>query len=131
MRRCGPGWLLMPLLLLGAGSALRGEEKKPEPVSFTRQVFPLFKDRCITCHSGSQPMKNLSLETPETIMKGGDQGPILVKGKSAESLVVQYLTGQRSPKMPPNEELDSGQIDLVKRWIDEGARFDVPKKDGK
>jgi hypothetical protein len=120
------------LACFAAPAALRGEEKKPDPVSFSKEVMPFFKDKCVTCHSGAQPMHGFSVDTPEQIMKGGDQGPAIVKGKSGESLMVQYLMGQRNPKMPPNEPVDDSAVKVIRRWIDEGARFDLPaKKDEK
>lgn len=118
------------LLLCGLSTSLRGDEQKPK-ISFAKEVMPFLAEKCVTCHSGAKAIHKLSLDTPAGILKGGDQGPALVKGKSAESLMVMYMAAQRLPKMPPNEQLDESYLTMIRRWIDEGANMDLPKKDGK
>jgi hypothetical protein len=114
-------------LLQFQASAHAAEAPKRPPVSYTKEVAPFFRSKCITCHSGSQPQGGLSLETPETVTKGGRQGALFVAKKPEKSLLWLYLTAARQPKMPPNEKVDESQTAMIRRWIAEGAVFDVKK----
>ena len=72
------------------------------------------------------------METPELMKKGGETGPGVIPGKSAESLVVQAATHQDPDlAMPPKNNksgavnLTAAEIDLLKAWIDQGAKHSV------
>src|SRR6185503_1860336 len=74
----------------------------------------------------------LILETPQTILKGGDTGPAVVPGKATESLLLKAAAHQ-DPElvMPPKDNkvaasnLTPLQLGLLKLWIDEGAKGEV------
>jgi WD40 repeat protein len=94
------------------------------PVSYSRQVLPILKSQCLSCHSGASPASGYSMETRDLLLKGGRHGAAFVVGKGAQSSLIRYLTGENSPKMPPNGALDLDKIALLRRWIDEGAKVD-------
>ncbi len=96
----------------------------PPPVSYSRQILPLFKTQCLGCHSGATPPSGYSMETRDKLIAGGRRGAALTVGKGAESNLVRYMTGELKPKMPPNGAIDLEKIALVRRWIDEGAKVD-------
>ena len=61
------------------------------------------------------------------MLKGGDSGPAIIPGKPADSLIVQMIVGEK-PEMPRQAEpLPKTQIDLITRWIAEGAKNDTPE----
>jgi len=99
-------------------------EKKP--ADFTRDVQPIFQARCILCHGSEVQMGGLRLDQPQSILKGGKSGiPAIVAGKSAQSLLVRYVSGL-DPKMvmpPTGERLSAGEISLISQWIDQGAAW--------
>jgi WD40 repeat protein len=64
------------------------------------------------------------METAEQLLAGGRHGPAVLPGKSGESPLVQYLTGELKPQMPPGKPLSPESIALIRRWIDEGAKID-------
>lgn len=123
-RLAAAGFILALLPVPGA----RADEPKPKPVSFREQIQPILKERCRTWHTGAEPSHNLVLDTPEDLFKGGDGGSPIMRGKSKDSLLYQYLTGVKQPKMPLNTDLTDAQIRLFQRWIDEGAKVDQPSK---
>jgi hypothetical protein len=58
------------------------------------------------------------------LIAGGDSGPAIDPGHADQSLLVDMITGELGVRMPPEgegEALSSAQIELIKRWIDEGA----------
>src|SRR5205807_3257899 len=51
-------------------------------------VDALFNGRCLDCHAAKDPEADLVLESFESLMKGGKSGPVIVPGKSSESLLI-------------------------------------------
>ncbi|MCH8829548.1 MAG: hypothetical protein IID45_08230, partial [Planctomycetes bacterium] len=45
------------------------------PVKFEKDILPLLRKSCLACHSATEAQGGLVLETPRTILKGGDRGP--------------------------------------------------------
>jgi WD40 repeat protein len=99
----------------------------PGPVQFMTEVLPLFKKSCLACHNASTAKGDLVLETPASILKGGESGPAVVPGKSVESLLLKAASFQTKPFMPPRNNkveaspLTRDELGLVKLWIDQGA----------
>src|SRR5262249_40396863 len=82
---------------------------------------------CYECHGEKKQQAGLRLDQPQAMLKGGDSGPCLVSGKSADSLLIQVVAGLREDiarmpkKRPP---LSSEEIGLMRAWIDQGARIE-------
>ena len=121
----------------GAAAAPPAEDRAPdvalkkatgkETVSFSRDVAPILVGECKGCHLDSdRPRGNLNMNNFASILRGGDAGPMLVPGKSSESLLIKKLLGTGGGnRMPPQRDpLKENQIALIKKWIDEGATFD-------
>lgn len=121
--------LLACLTLLGASASVLAEE-----LEYYRDVYPFLKDNCISCHNKTTTKADLNMETPELMMKGGESGPSLIPGKSAESLVVIASLHQQDMEMPPANNksgavnLTPAQIEILKQWIDQGAKSSAPQE---
>src|SRR5206468_4755863 len=108
------------------------ELQRETPVDFETEILPILKNNCLACHNQTKAKAGLNLETPQWILKGGDTGPALVPGRSAESLLFK-AAAHLDPDlmMPPKDnkvnasELKSEQLALVKLWIDQGAKGEV------
>lgn len=105
-------------ILLVAGPAASS------PVSFKKQVAPIFAASCNACHGANQPQSGFSMHNFGALMKGGRRGKALTPGKPADSLLYQYVTGAKMPKMPIGGSLKPSEIALIKQWIVEGAKND-------
>ena len=106
----------------------------PAPPADYPAVQSIISQHCLDCHAAQDPEANLVMETYETLLKGGENGPALVPGKSAESLLVKMIEGniEREGKkkiMPPGKrkKLDPVEIATIKSWIDAGAAGPVEK----
>jgi mono/diheme cytochrome c family protein len=89
------------------------------PVDFAKEVKPILEARCAACHQGRNSKGGLSLSSEQTIKAGGKSGPAVVAGKSSESLLIQFLKGDRQPRMPFNgPALEESSVALIARWID-------------
>lgn len=99
-----------------------------ETVSFASDVAPLLLDNCNGCHiEARQASGGLRMDTFSQLLRGGDTGPIIVPGKSKESLLVQKLRGMgEGQRMPAGGRpaLSEKAIKLISTWIDEGATLD-------
>ena len=105
--------------------------KDPDPnlkVDFNKHVLPALRQNCIACHNQKEAENDLVLETVEAILKGGGEGPAVVPGKPAESLLWQLSVHTEEPIMPPEDNaanaknLTPEQLGLLKQWIVQGAK---------
>lgn len=104
-----------------------------ETVSFARDVAPILIANCNGCHyNATRVGGGLQFNMFSQIVKGGDNGNIMVPGKPDESLIIRKLRGMEGARMPMGRpELPDAQIQLVATWIKEGATFDGQNKDSK
>ncbi len=109
------------LLLAPAGPAADA------PVSYSRDVKPLLAGRCYACHGPDEGKRKakLRLDLRDEALKKA-----VKPGNAAASPLVQRIASTDADEvMPPphakKEPLSPAQIDLLRRWIDQGARFDV------
>src|SRR5215471_6075032 len=106
---------------MAAGAELRAAE----PVSFSKQIRPIFETSCWKCHGAAMQLSRLDLRTREGVLKGGDRGPALVLGKSSESRLYRLISGAEKPSMPMDgTKLTTEQIEAIRVWIDQGALWD-------
>src|SRR5262249_29373588 len=88
---------------------------------FAERVTPILRDHCLRCHNEGKSRGGLSLNSRESIVRGGKSGPAVVAGVGAKSLLLQLVSGQ-SPKMPKQgAPLTAEQIATLGKWIDRGA----------
>lgn len=95
-------------------------------IDYTRDVKPVLDKRCVACHGPKLAMHGLRLDSRAGALKGGESGaPALVPGRSAESLLIRYVSGQdKEIVMPPSgPRLTADEIKILKQWIDEGATY--------
>ncbi|MBM79212.1 MAG: hypothetical protein CMJ78_01300 [Planctomycetaceae bacterium] len=95
-------------------------------VSFSKDVAPILAARCGNCH-GNRASGQLRLDTFANMKRGGRSGALLVVGNANNSLLMARLTGQGGAQRMPRggQPLSNGQIQLIARWINEGAKFDA------
>jgi len=97
------------------------------PVSFSKEVAPILVQRCVACHGATKPKGGFNLSNFDGLSKGVNNDPVFVAGKPEESTLVDCLLPDASPRMPYKEDpLPKEQIELIARWVKEGAKFDGP-----
>lgn len=92
-----------------------------ETVSFGLQIAPILVENCGQCHMVNNPRGNFSQLSFENLLRGGGAGNSIVPGNARASLLFRRID---AGEMPPSGKLPQSSIDLIKTWIDEGARFD-------
>ena len=105
------------LLLALAGAPL------PDTIDFQRDVQPLFREHCVSCHGPTQQFGGLRLDRRADALRGGTQtdiGPGNADGSRLYHRVIGTAFGQQ---MPPTGPLTLEQTEIIKQWIDEGASW--------
>ena len=98
-----------------------------ETVSFKNDIAPLLFANCASCHGlGRRPSGRFNLMTFAGMLRGGDNGPSVLPGNPAESYIIKKLLGTGGgQRMPANgDPFDDVQMELISKWITEGATFD-------
>ena len=114
------------LALLVCSSVTLAQDTPKDP-SFARQVRPLLTKYCSECHNAKSMKGELDLDTMKALLAGGENGPVVVPGKSAESRLVTRMDGREKPVMPPAKitvRPTKTEIDLIRAWVDAGAKDD-------
>ncbi len=94
---------------------------------FTNHVRPILQAQCLACHGGKFKQAGLSLATREALLKGSDNGPVLVPGKADASLLVKKIRHEHEPGMPfKKEKLPDNVIAQIVDWVNAGAPYDRP-----
>lgn len=120
------GMFLAWLLLVQSPPAARSQGKGP--VSFINDVAPLLKENCFACHDSKKRKGKFEITSYANFRKGGSKEDPVVPGKPGESILMQLLTEKGAGRMPPKEAgdpLPKDKIELIARWIQEGAKLDA------
>ncbi len=98
-------------------------------VTFTNDIFPIFEQKCLSCHEEGKRRGGLSLATFNHAMEGGSSGQVISPGDPDGSRLVKLIQLDMEPIMPPKgEPLDDATIDLIRAWIAAGAPRDPGSK---
>jgi hypothetical protein len=121
----GTHTLLLVLCLSGITSSGPAAVMADE-VDFQRQIAPILEEHCWHCHGEEEQESGLRLDRRASMLRGGDYGlPAVVPGKPEKSYLIEVVKHlDPDLKVPPDEDkLPAKQIDLLTRWIKEGATW--------
>ena len=120
MNRTLANMTFLALTLIAAVSSAKAQEASP--VDFAKDVAPIFRDRCLSCHAESAS-GGLQLTSADAWMHGGESGSVFSAGDPDQSLIWQLITRTGDDrKMPPEgSRLNSEQLGKIERWLSEGA----------
>ncbi len=118
-------WTVMMGFVLGVSTAAGQDGQDAAKVNFEREIAPILAAHCIECHGPDQQKEGLRLDRAGSAFRGGDSGePGIVPGDSVHSELFRRITANVVDRMPfKGEPLTIGQVELIKRWIDEGASW--------
>lgn len=117
---------LVACFLLWSDAAPAQDARKP--VSFIADIAPILKDNCSSCHDAKKKKGKLEMTSYESLRKGGTKDDPIEPGKAKESYLIDVLVSTGVNRMPPRDAGDAlpkQKIDLIARWIDEGAKLDA------
>src|SRR3569833_4628094 len=112
--------VLTTLVFLGGTAVVTGgSAQQTDKGDFVRDVQPIFDKSCVMCHGPQTQMAGLRLDAKQSVM-----AKVVVAGKSDDSALYHRVAGIGNvASMPMGGRLADEQISLIKRWIDEGAKW--------
>lgn len=119
------GLLSAAILPLGIGLAVQSPEaavrQAPQagPISFTRQVAPIFQAKCAECHGAETKEAGLDLSSYEAAMRGSEYGTVIEAGDADGSLLIEMVAAGEMPQ--DADPLPAEEIALIRSWIEAGA----------
>jgi mono/diheme cytochrome c family protein len=115
------------LVVVARATAADGPARAADDkVDFVRDIQPIFESSCYKCHDGAKHKGGLRLDNKATAFIGGDSGePSLVAHDADHSKIIPLVRGDdpNSVMPPKGDRLSKTQIDLLTRWINQGAAW--------
>jgi len=129
----GGGLLFALLAAMVSACAVRAEDAPAPPkagaVQFSRDVLPILSDNCFKCHGPDEKARKakLRLDVKEGAFRVKDGVAVIVPGKPGQSELIKRITSKDPDEMMPppdsNRKLTAHQIELLTRWVEEGAAW--------
>lgn len=92
---------------------------------FETDVRPILRRACFDCH-GDEPEGKLDLRTVTAMLRGGANGPVVVRGESGQSLLTERIEFDEMPPADSGLELSAAERRVIEAWIDRGCQSDAP-----
>ncbi len=97
--------------------------KRP-PVSYTQEVRPILAEKCFSCHGADEKkrMANLRLDTRD----GAIAHRAVVSGHPEKSTILARILRNDGLRMPPThtgKKVTQDEVEIIKRWITQGAKY--------
>lgn len=109
-------WAVMAVSLAAANT------RANEAIDYRQQVKPILALRCFSCHGALKQEAGLRLDAASLILKGSDDGPVIVPGNSQASRLVARISAADESRMPPEgEPLSAEEVERIRAWIEQGA----------
>jgi WD40 repeat protein len=127
---CAALTAILPLLVLSVVQSARAAGPS-QPVSFINDIAPILKEKCFGCHGAKNPKGKLDMTKYASLRKGGTKDDPIAPGQPDDSYLITVLTATDKKRMPPKDSgapLPQNQIELIERWIEQGAKLDAVLK---
>lgn len=126
-------WIFCLLTTVLATTAIAASQdstaaKPAKEISYSKEVAPILEKLCATCHNeDDEHPSQLYMDSYDQLMKGGKHGKAIQPGNSKESMLVQKMSSDPpfGKVMPPPDKKrrpTPEQIELIRHWIDQGAK---------
>jgi len=119
--------VLFVICLLTVTSASSARSSKADEIRFDRDVLPVLSGKCFQCHGPDDDARKagLRLDTHDAVFR--TENPIVRPGDSLHSEMIQRIIAQdpdvRMPPADSNRVLTTGEIEILRKWIDQGAEW--------
>ena len=101
------------LLALSAVLQLSAQTTSVSVAHFETNVLPVLRTNCLACHSAKTLTSGLSLQSRDSIVRGGNRG-------SDPKLILEAIKQAGDLKMPPGRKLKDEQIAAIEKWVMDG-----------
>src|SRR5262249_34660225 len=120
---------LLVASLLAAATVARADSPSAARVEFNRDIRPILSDTCFACHGPDKAKRKADLRLDREDDAFADRGGygLFVPGKLDLSALYKRITAtDPAEHMPPaksGRQLTPQQVELIRRWIEQGARW--------
>ncbi len=136
-------WFISVVALSLLTAVAWGEDAKPvspdsgPKITYEDHIRGIFREHCFACHALDRAKGGLTLDTYAKTMTGGSSGEVVLAGDPDSSRLWGLVSHLEEPAMPPmQDKLAEAKLDLIKKWIEQGAlenagsKASVKKKPG-
>jgi ankyrin repeat protein len=109
------------MLCAGALGARFAAQEPSQSVDFARDVQPILRQHCYSCHGPSMQQNGFRLDRRSDAMRGGSMAMIGPGNSEGSRLYLRLIGNTFGTQMPPTGALTPAQIAIIKEWIDLGA----------
>lgn len=119
--------ILSALLSLAAATRAETISKDDALKLFVDKVRPVLLETCFKCHGGEKVKGAFDLNSRESLLHPGEEGPVVIPGNAKGSKLYKLITRADEPYMPAKaDKLPDAAIAAIAQWIDAGAPYDKP-----
>jgi len=116
--------LLFTLLLFLFGKSFA---QNKDEVSYSKDLYPIIKSKCLKCHEkDDENPNNYAMDNVTLLRTSGKTKNIIIPGDGANSYILAKLLPNppKGAQMPifSKKKLSEEEVNLFKRWIDQGAK---------
>lgn len=128
-------WLFLAIgfaLVISGKSGFVTLASADESILFSRDVAPILIANCTSCHNAKKAEGSYRIDTFAELLKSGDSGelPVAQQAGHVSELLRRLITDDESERMPEgSDSLPAAEIEIVKRWLEAGAKFDGADQD--
>jgi hypothetical protein len=100
------------------------------PIRFNRDVLPILAENCFHCHGFDAKSReaDLRLDVRDEAVANRDGIAAIVPQDAAKSLLIDRITTSNAdtvmPPMESGKHLTADQVEILRRWIEEGAVYE-------
>jgi len=116
------------VVLAAAVFAQDQKRQTTAPIDFNRDISPILSDTCFACHGPDPTQRKAGLRFDTKDGAFGKAGVIVPGDAKGSRLIKRITAAEPESRMPPIDSgrtLSTRQIDLLRRWIEEGARWET------
>ena len=120
--------LTLALALAPLAALADDDGSVPETIQFNRDVRQILSDNCFACHGPDERRRKakLRLDTKDALFAERESKTVSPGEPEASELYRRISSDDEDERMPPadfGKKLDSRQIEIVRRWIEQGAHW--------
>ncbi len=109
---------MLRLSFLSLCLALTATTVRSEKITYDDHIHELFRSNCRKCHNPEKEKGDLNLMSYAGLMKGSGSGAIVIPGDPDGSVLLQVLTHESEPEMPPKaSKRPLEELELIRQWI--------------
>ncbi len=130
MKRLLPAAVVLSIALVPPLSARAADPSAADLEFFEKKIRPLLHNHCASCHADGKHKGGFSMASRESLLKGGDSGPVVQMGKPDKSLLIEAINYKSDLKMPPKGKLSDAEIADLTDWVKRGLPWPATAASG-